>query len=211
MKSKWVSINIKIELRKSFSCQNHSQFKDSLKAVWKLQIKFREFDCLTGYSVLFFLLYETKLIFMLKMGLIPFVSFANMLFRTRVFRPGWSYSDHIWHHTNHTFFSMILPCSYLESYMVQSMNNLFFVWQGNPGTGLPKNYFNENNCKKSINILFLRWCFKNHLLSNLETQIIYLTTKIILQYEMRRQPIELRRIIYGNVSSAAYLCLRSWL
>ena len=27
--------------------------KDSLKKVWKLQIKFSEFDCLTGYSVLF--------------------------------------------------------------------------------------------------------------------------------------------------------------
>ena len=27
--------------------------QDSLKKVWKLQIKFREFDCSTGYSVLF--------------------------------------------------------------------------------------------------------------------------------------------------------------
>ena len=27
--------------------------KDSLRKVWKLQIKFSEIDCLTGYSVLF--------------------------------------------------------------------------------------------------------------------------------------------------------------
>ena len=38
--------------------------KDSLKKVWKLQIKFREFDCLAGHSVLF-LLFETNFIFML--------------------------------------------------------------------------------------------------------------------------------------------------
>ena len=37
--------------------------EDSLKKVWKLQIKFSEFDCLTGYSDLF--LFETNFIFML--------------------------------------------------------------------------------------------------------------------------------------------------
>ena len=46
--------------------------KDSLEKVWKLQIKFREFDCLTGYSVSF-LIFETNFVFML---------FALMLFGT---------------------------------------------------------------------------------------------------------------------------------
>ena len=39
--------------------------KDSLRNVWKLPINFLEFDCLTGFSVLF-LLYETNFIFMLN-------------------------------------------------------------------------------------------------------------------------------------------------
>ena len=55
--------------------------KDSLKKVCKLQIKFFEFDCLTGYSVLFIcylklnsiLLFENNFVFML---------FALMLFGT---------------------------------------------------------------------------------------------------------------------------------
>ena len=54
IKMKRVSLNIKIKLFtrvlvvKSFHYSN-----DSLEKVWKLQIKFFEFDCLTGYSVLF--------------------------------------------------------------------------------------------------------------------------------------------------------------
>ena len=36
--------------------------KDSLRKAWKLQMKFSEFDCLTGYSVLF-LLFEIHFIF----------------------------------------------------------------------------------------------------------------------------------------------------
>ena len=54
--------------------------KDSLKKVWKLQIKFSEFDCLTGYSDLF--LFETNFIFMLFDSNFVFMLFALMLFGT---------------------------------------------------------------------------------------------------------------------------------
>ena len=54
--------------------------KDSLKKVWKLQNKFSEFDCLTGYSDLF--LFETNFIFMLFDSNFVFMLFALMLFGT---------------------------------------------------------------------------------------------------------------------------------
>ena len=38
--------------------------------------------------------------------------------------PGWSYLDHIWYHTNHTFFFYDLTMINLESYMIQIMVNL---------------------------------------------------------------------------------------
>ena len=51
--------------------------KGLLKKVWKLQIKFSEFDCLTGYLVLHFMLFETNFIFMLFE-----TNFIFMLFET---------------------------------------------------------------------------------------------------------------------------------
>ena len=53
--------------------------KDSLKKVWKLQITFSEFDCLTGYSDLF-LLYETNFVFMVFETNFVFMVFALRLF-----------------------------------------------------------------------------------------------------------------------------------
>ena len=38
--------------------------KDSQKKVWKVQTKISEFDCLTGYSILF-LLFETNFVFVI--------------------------------------------------------------------------------------------------------------------------------------------------
>ena len=55
--------------------------KDSLEKVWKLQIKFSEFGCLTGYSVLF-LLFGTNFNFMLFETNFVFMLFALMLFGT---------------------------------------------------------------------------------------------------------------------------------
>ena len=43
----------KIVYEKVVVVKNIHNLKDSLKKVWKLQIKLSEFDCLTGYSVLF--------------------------------------------------------------------------------------------------------------------------------------------------------------
>ena len=68
-------------LRESFTGQNHSQLKRLTEKVWKLQIKFREFDCLTGHSVVFLLL-EMNLIFMLFETSFVFMLFALMLFGT---------------------------------------------------------------------------------------------------------------------------------
>ena len=53
----------KIVYEKVLVVKSIHKLKDSLKKVWKLQIKFSEFDCLTGYSDLF--LFETNFIFML--------------------------------------------------------------------------------------------------------------------------------------------------
>ena len=58
---------------KVFLVKSIHNSRDSLKKVWKLQLKFREFHCLTGYSVLIlcysklisFLLFETIFAFML--------------------------------------------------------------------------------------------------------------------------------------------------
>ena len=54
--------------------------KDSLKKVCKLEIKFSEFDCLTGYSVLF--LCYLKLISILFETNFAFMLLALMLFGT---------------------------------------------------------------------------------------------------------------------------------
>ena len=43
----------KIVYEKVLVVKSIHKSNDSLKKVWKLQIKFSEFDCLTGYSVLF--------------------------------------------------------------------------------------------------------------------------------------------------------------
>ena len=55
--------------------------KDSLQKVWKLQIKFREFDCLTGHSVLF-LFFETNFVFMIFETNFVFVICSCYLVRT---------------------------------------------------------------------------------------------------------------------------------
>ena len=52
----------KIVYEKVLVVKNIHKSNDSLKKVWKLQIKFSEFDCLTGYSVLF-LCYLTLILF----------------------------------------------------------------------------------------------------------------------------------------------------
>ena len=54
----------KIVYEKVLLVKNIHNSKDSLKKLWKLQIQFSEFDCLTGYSVLF-LLFETNFNFMI--------------------------------------------------------------------------------------------------------------------------------------------------
>ena len=52
----------KIVYEKVLVVKSIHKSNDSLKKVWKLQIKFSEFDCLTGYSVLF-LCYLTLILF----------------------------------------------------------------------------------------------------------------------------------------------------
>ena len=52
----------KIVYEKILVVKSIHKSNDSLKKVWKLQIKFSEFDCLTGYSVLF-LCYLTLILF----------------------------------------------------------------------------------------------------------------------------------------------------
>ena len=52
----------KIVYEKLLVVKSINKTNDSLKKVCKLQIKFSEFDCLTGYSVLF-LCYLTLILF----------------------------------------------------------------------------------------------------------------------------------------------------
>ena len=52
----------KIVYEKVLVVKSIHKSNDSLKKVWKLQIKVSEFDCLTGYSVLF-LCYLTLILF----------------------------------------------------------------------------------------------------------------------------------------------------
>ena len=56
--------------------------KDSLKKVWKLQIKFSEFDCLTGYSVLF-LCYLKLISFLCYLTLILFLCYLHLCYLVR--------------------------------------------------------------------------------------------------------------------------------
>ena len=72
---------IKIVYEKVLVVKSIHNSKDSLKKVWKLQIKFFEFDCLTRYSVLF-LLFGTSFNFMLFETNFVFMLFAHMLFGT---------------------------------------------------------------------------------------------------------------------------------
>ena len=51
----------KIVYEKVLVVKSIHKSNDSLKKVCKLQIKFSEFDCLTGYSVLFFMLFALML------------------------------------------------------------------------------------------------------------------------------------------------------
>ena len=53
--------------------------KDSLKKVWKLQIKFSEFDCLTGYSVSF-LCYLKLISFLCYLKLILFLCYLLLCY-----------------------------------------------------------------------------------------------------------------------------------
>ena len=75
-------------LRESFSGQKHSQFKRFTEKVWKVQIKFSEFDCLTGYSVLF-LCYLKLISFLCYLKLIVFLCYLLLcyLVRNRKFSP----------------------------------------------------------------------------------------------------------------------------
>ena len=57
--------------------------KDSLKKVWKLQIKFSEFDCLTGYSVLF-LCYLKLISFLCYLTLILFLCYLHLCYLVRI-------------------------------------------------------------------------------------------------------------------------------
>ena len=69
----------KIVYEKVLVVKSIHKSEDSLKKVWKLQSKFSEFDCLTGYSDLF--LFETNFIFLL-FDCNFFMLFALMLFGT---------------------------------------------------------------------------------------------------------------------------------
>ena len=91
MKTKYLSNNIKMKWftkhknkivqEKVLAVKSIHNSKDSLKKVWKLQIKFSEFDYLTGYSV-FLMLFETNFIFMLFDTNFVFMLFALMLIGT---------------------------------------------------------------------------------------------------------------------------------
>ena len=59
--------------------------KDSLKKVWKLQIKFSEFDCLTGYSVLFFC-YSKLSSFLCYLTLILFLCYLHLCYLERNYK-----------------------------------------------------------------------------------------------------------------------------
>ena len=56
--------------------------KDSLEKVRKLQIKFREFDCLTGHSVLF-LCYLILISFLCYLKLILFLCYLLLCYLVR--------------------------------------------------------------------------------------------------------------------------------
>ena len=56
--------------------------KHSLEKVWKLQIKFCEFDCLTGYSVLF-LCYSKQISFLGYLKLILFLCYLLLCYLVR--------------------------------------------------------------------------------------------------------------------------------
>ena len=62
----------KIVYQKVLGVKSIHNSKDSLKKVGKVQIKFSEFDCLTGYSVLF-LLFETNFVFVICSDVIWYV------------------------------------------------------------------------------------------------------------------------------------------
>ena len=81
MKRVWLNTK-KTVYKKVLVVKSIHNSKDSLKKVWKLQIKFGEFDYSTGYSVLFFLIFETNFIFLLFEPNFVFMLFAPMLFGT---------------------------------------------------------------------------------------------------------------------------------
>ena len=74
-----INFENKICLRESFTGQNHSKFKRFTEKSMKIQKKIREFDCLTGHSVLF-LCYLKLISFLRYLKVILFLLFALMLF-----------------------------------------------------------------------------------------------------------------------------------
>ena len=80
---KQVSLNIKIKLfTRKFYCQNHSQFKTFTGKSMKITKKFCEFDCLTGYSVLF-LCYWKLISFLGYLKLILFLCYLILCYLVR--------------------------------------------------------------------------------------------------------------------------------
>ena len=91
MKTKYLSNNIKMKWftkhknkivqEKVSAVKSIRNSKDSLKKVWKLQIKFSDFEYLTGYSVLF-LCYLELISVLCYLTLILFLCYLHLLFGT---------------------------------------------------------------------------------------------------------------------------------
>ena len=69
----------KIAYEKVLAVKSIQNSKDSLKKVWKLQIKFREFGYLTWYSVLF-LCYSKRNSFSCNLNLILFLCYLLLCY-----------------------------------------------------------------------------------------------------------------------------------
>ena len=91
MKTKYLSNNIKMKWftkhkkkivqEKVSAVKSIRNSKDSLKKVWTLQIKFSDFEYLTGYSVLF-LCYLKLISVLCYLTLILFLCYLHLLFGT---------------------------------------------------------------------------------------------------------------------------------
>ena len=79
MKWVWLNIKIKIIYEKVLAVKSIHNSKASLKKVWKLQIKFREFNYPTWYSVSF-LCYSKRKSFLCYLNLILFLCYLLLCY-----------------------------------------------------------------------------------------------------------------------------------